>query len=247
VDVASHRFWKFAHPDALDTTSAGRGLGPREVIDEYYVYVDVCLEYLERIGPDTTLVVLRITASSRCCSRKTDHLGHHRWRSHRPFGRGVRPGRTIRRRLLDVLPTLLYLLDLPLARTSRKGPETPSTRISCAPPAEFLDSYGTPAHPGGRPDRSSIGTSWKGCDPSLHQLAGRKRQPKTVGDLREGEALLVREHVAAPSKLFRRSSARKKATRPMKNRSPLPVRDRIVSLPRTGRVGRVHEADAAVR
>ena len=60
VDVASHRFWKFAHPEAMAykvKESAAAILG--RVIDEYYVHVDTIVgEYLDRLGSDDTLVIL---------------------------------------------------------------------------------------------------------------------------------------------------------------------------------------------
>src|SRR5262249_5075957 len=53
VDVASHRFWKFAYPKAMNygvDASEAEILG--RVIDEYYAYVDGLLgEYLGRLGP----------------------------------------------------------------------------------------------------------------------------------------------------------------------------------------------------
>jgi len=151
VDVASHRFWKFAHPDALDY-HVGREeasvLG--RVIDEYYVYVDGLLgEYLERIGPDATLVVLSDHGFKPVLfPGKPTTSGHHRMEGVIAlFGRGVRPGRTIEGAgLLDVLPTLLYLLDLPLARDLEgkvlEDALDPDFVRGHRP--NFVDSYGTP-------------------------------------------------------------------------------------------------------
>jgi len=121
VDVASHRFWRFAHPQEFE------GVGPEEahalggVIDAYYVWIDEALgEYLRALGPRDTLVVLSDHGF------KTVHIpdqpatsGHHRLDGIiAMMGRGVpRGGRIDGARLVDVLPTVLTLLDLPLART----------------------------------------------------------------------------------------------------------------------------------
>ena len=54
VDVASHRFWKFAFPKALNYgVKAEEAAILGGVIDAYYAYVDgVVGEYLSRLGPD---------------------------------------------------------------------------------------------------------------------------------------------------------------------------------------------------
>jgi type I phosphodiesterase/nucleotide pyrophosphatase len=120
VDVASHRFWKFAHPEQFE------GVGPEQarilggVIDAYYAYLDEALgEYLKDLGPNDTLVVLSDHGF------KTVHIpeqpqtsGHHRLEGILALtGRGVpRGGRIEGARLVDVLPTVLTLLDLPIAR-----------------------------------------------------------------------------------------------------------------------------------
>ena len=122
VDVASHRFWKFAHPEAM-----AYGVRPGDaavlggVIDSYYAYIDEILgDYLASLHKEDTLVIL------------SDHgfkpvlwpghpatSGHHRLEGIVAlFGRGVRPGIRIEgARLVDILPTVLMLLDVPLAES----------------------------------------------------------------------------------------------------------------------------------
>ena len=121
VDVASHRFWKFAHPREYG------GVGEEEarilggVIDAYYAYVDEALgEYLRDLGSEDTVIVLSDHGF------KPVHIpdqpatsGHHRLDGVLALaGRGVpRGGRIEGARLVDVLPTVLTLLDLPIARS----------------------------------------------------------------------------------------------------------------------------------
>src|SRR5262249_28247410 len=121
VDVASHRFWKFAHPEAMDYGVERRE--PKRLgggIDQYYASVDGLLgEYLERLGPDQTLVVLSDHGFKPVLiPGKPTTSGHHRMEGILAlYGRGVRRGgRFDDASLLDVLPTVLYLLDVPIAR-----------------------------------------------------------------------------------------------------------------------------------
>ena len=125
VDVASHRFWRFAHPREFE------GVRPEEVaalggvIDSYYAWMDDALGgYLAKLGPRDTLIVLSDHGF------RTVHIpdqpatsGHHRLDGILAMtGRGVpKGGRIEGARLVDILPTVLTLLDLPLARTLEGG------------------------------------------------------------------------------------------------------------------------------
>ena len=140
VDVASHRFWKFAHPNEFE------GVGPEQarilggVIDAYYAYLDEALgEYLGDLGPNDTLVVLSDHGF------KTVHIpeqpqtsGHHRLEGILALaGRGVpKGGRIEGARLVDILPTVLTLLDLPIARNLE------GTVPQGALQADFLRTHG---------------------------------------------------------------------------------------------------------
>ena len=154
VDVASHRFWKFAHPDAMPY-----GVSPREaailgrVIDEYYVYVDRLLgEYLGRLGPGDTLVVLSDHGFKPVLfPGKPTTSGHHRLEGIIGFyGRGVRAGGKIGDAgLLDVLPTLLELLGVPIARDLEGhviGDALDEGFAKRHPPS-FVDTYGEVERP----------------------------------------------------------------------------------------------------
>lgn len=120
ADVASHRFWKFAHPEAMNY-----GVGEEEaavlgrVIDEYYMHLDDMVgEYLQRLGPNDTLVILSDHGFKPVLMPgKPTTSGHHRMEGIiAMWGRGIRRGGTIDNAgLLDVLPTLFTLLDVPLS------------------------------------------------------------------------------------------------------------------------------------
>jgi predicted AlkP superfamily phosphohydrolase/phosphomutase len=162
VDVASHRFWKFANPRALDY-----GVGAEEVvilgrvIDEYYAWVDERIgEYQARLRPQDTLVVLSdhgfkpVLVPGRPATS-----GHHRLEGILALqGRGVGRGMRIENAgLLDVLPTLLNLLDLPIALDleGRALRQALDPAFALAHPPKFVDAYAAPrAGPG--PDQSDL-------------------------------------------------------------------------------------------
>jgi predicted AlkP superfamily phosphohydrolase/phosphomutase len=140
VDVASHRFWKFAHPEALDY-----GVRPEDaavlggVIDAYYSYMDDLLgEYLADLGSSDTLVVLSDHGFKPVLfpGRPTTS-GHHRMEGILAmWGRGVKAGARIEgARLVDVLPTLLLLLDLPAAGSLEGHP------VASALATDFLERH----------------------------------------------------------------------------------------------------------
>lgn len=120
ADVASHRFWKFANPEAMPygvTDDEATVLG--RVIDAYYTHLDAMVgEYLERLDANDTLVILSDHGFKPVLvPRRPTASGSHRMKGIIAFwGRGIRRGGTIDDAgLLDVLPTLLTLVDVPLS------------------------------------------------------------------------------------------------------------------------------------
>ena len=162
ADVASHRFWKFAHPEALDyRVRSGDAAVLGRVIDAYYEYLDGLLgEYLADLRADDTLVVLSdhgfqpVWDPSRPATS-----GHHRLEGVIALrGRGVVPaGRIEGARLVDVLPTILVLMDLPLAATLEGRPLVGALDEAFlrAHPIRQVPDYGPAAVPEG-PDVSDL-------------------------------------------------------------------------------------------
>jgi len=162
VDVSSHRFWKFAHPDAMDY-----GVRPDEaaalggVIDAYYVYVDGLLgEYLDRVGKETTLVVLSDHGFKAVLfPGKPMTSGHHRMEGVLAlYGRGVRRGGKFEGAgLLDVLPTVFRLLDVPIARDleGKVLLQALDPEFARVHPAAWVSTYGAAEH-GEAPDESDL-------------------------------------------------------------------------------------------
>jgi len=156
VDVASHRFWKFAHPDAMSY-----GVRPEDapilagVIDAYYQNIDDALgEYLGDLGPGDTIVVLSDHGFRAVWDpERPDTSGHHRLEGVIALhGRGVvRGGRIPEARLVDVLPTVLRLLDVPIARTleGKTIEAALDPGFLAAHPERRVDDYGPSAAPPG--------------------------------------------------------------------------------------------------
>jgi predicted AlkP superfamily phosphohydrolase/phosphomutase len=161
-DVASHRFWKFAHPEAMPY-----GVHPDDaailggVIDSYYVYLDGLLgEYLALMGPNDTVVVLSDHGFKPVLIPGRPNTSGH----HRPegivalWGRGVRRGARIEgARLVDILPTLLELLDLPAADGLEGQPLAGALdpAFSAAHPPRHVPDYGALSAPRG-PESSDL-------------------------------------------------------------------------------------------
>jgi len=162
VDVASHRFWKFAWPRDLNyRVGAEEQAVLGRVIEEYYVWIDAALqEYLERLRPEDTLVVLSDHGFKPVLfPDKPTTSGHHRREGILAiYGRAARPGKTIEGAgLLDVLPTILAIMDLPIAIDLEghvlKNALEP--RYALAHPPQFVDRYGEAGSAAG-PEASSV-------------------------------------------------------------------------------------------
>jgi predicted AlkP superfamily pyrophosphatase or phosphodiesterase len=162
ADVASHRFWKFANPEAMaygvkDDEAAGLG----RVIDAYYIHLDTAIgEYLERLEASDTLVILSDHGFKPVLMpRRPTTSGHHRMDGIIAFwGRGIRRGGTIENAgLLDVLPTLFTLLDVPLSMDLEgrvlEQAFDPAWALDHRP--RFVDQYQATGAPRG-PDASEV-------------------------------------------------------------------------------------------
>jgi predicted AlkP superfamily phosphohydrolase/phosphomutase len=162
ADVASHRFWKFAHPEALDyrvRPQDAAALGG--IIDAYYEHLDGILrEYLADLGSRDTLVVLSDHGFQPVWDpARPATSGHHRLEGMIAlWGRGVARGVRIEgARLVDVLPTLLLILDVPLADTLVGRPLSGALEASFLRdhPIRRISDYGPAAAPEG-PDGSNL-------------------------------------------------------------------------------------------
>jgi hypothetical protein len=148
-DHVEHERWKWLEPEKFFGVDAGDLARYHDAIPEVYRAFDRFLgELLERLGPVTTLMIVSDHGHSPT-------LVHTMYTQHRHappgivlmWGDGVRPGVELTgSHLLDVTPTILRLLGLPVGADMRGRVLTDAldpTLVSSAPPAiPSYDSFG---------------------------------------------------------------------------------------------------------
>jgi len=172
TDVVGHRFWRYAYPDAFDNRpdeAQVENFG--ELIEDYYVYVDGRLgRLLEAYGPETTVFVLSdhgMHAANLDGRFDPDsppenvNSGDHQ---DAPPGVFIAAGPLVpgsRRSghsggselstvgsVLDVTPTLLALMDIPVGEDMAGRvliPALPVRRIATHDSEEFFEARGLKA------------------------------------------------------------------------------------------------------
>jgi hypothetical protein len=129
-DAAGHAFYRYAHPEAFGNVNAEDARRYGRVMDRYASLVERWVSDLERgFGPGDLLVVVSAHGLQPTplwqrllgvLSGTTVSDASHAGAPDGVFlaaGAGIRPGSTpVNATLLDVAPTLLYLMGLPVAR-----------------------------------------------------------------------------------------------------------------------------------
>ncbi len=129
IDAVGHRFLRYADPSAFGDVSADEVQRFGRVLQQYYGFIDTLIgDAIDRLGPNDLLLVvsgfgmeplspwkrvLEIVAGNPQISG-----------THEPapdgfvlaFGSAVAPGRPSRASLVDLAPTILYFLGLPVGR-----------------------------------------------------------------------------------------------------------------------------------
>ena len=129
IDAVGHRFLRYADPSAFGDVTAAESQRFGRVLQQYYGFLDTLVgRALERLGPNDLLLVvsgfgmepmspgkrvLEIIAGDPLISG-----------THEPapdgfilaYGTSVEPGRPPRASLVDLAPTILYFLGLPVGR-----------------------------------------------------------------------------------------------------------------------------------
>jgi predicted AlkP superfamily phosphohydrolase/phosphomutase len=170
ADYTGHGFWKYFEPEPF--RKAGQKVDPdevarlKDVIPRYYDHLDHLLgRALEQVDPQALVVVLSDhgfgTALGEFRTERGDYLsGNHRFKavlivSGPGVARDAQPARTLR--LVDVLPTMLYALKLPLARDLAGTPMVGlfDERFRAERRPVFVDSYEASRRPTGAPPRAA--------------------------------------------------------------------------------------------
>ena len=129
LDVIGHRFLRYAMPRAFGDVSSEEQRRFGSVLDQYYAFIDSRVgAMMEALGPDDLLLVVSgfgmepVGVGRRLLARAIgdpDLSGTH---ERAPdgfmlaYGTPVAPGRVPRGSVVDVAPTVLYFLGLPVGR-----------------------------------------------------------------------------------------------------------------------------------
>ncbi len=128
TDVAEHMYWHWEDPAIFPRVDPEKARKYGKILEGYYRLVDEMVgEYMQKAGPDATYIV----ASDHghypvdfMQVRDGGPRGHHRWHSPGIFiaaGPAIKEDHyTSQARIYDIMPTVMYLMDYPVA-TSIEG------------------------------------------------------------------------------------------------------------------------------
>jgi hypothetical protein len=156
LDTVGHRYLRYTMPDAFGDVSDEDRRRYGRVLEQYYAYVDGIIGRatgamapgdlllvvsgfgMEPLGPGKRLLELAFGTPSLSGTHEDAPDGFLI-----AYGESVAPGRPVRGSVLDVTPTLLYFLGLPLARDmdGYARPDLFSTAFTTARPLTFIPSY----------------------------------------------------------------------------------------------------------
>lgn len=157
LDAVGHYFMRYANPSAFGDVSDEERRQYGRAVDDYYGFVDAIVgRVLQSLGPEDLLLVLSgfgmepLSPGKRMLEGLAGNARLSGTHERSPdgfvmaYGAAVAPGRPRRASLVDVAPTILYFLGLPVgrdmdgfARTDLFRPEFTASR-----PITFIPSYG---------------------------------------------------------------------------------------------------------
>jgi hypothetical protein len=129
IDAIAHYYLQFSEPDAFRDVTGDERRAFGRVLDDYYAHIDVMLgDALSRLREDDMLMVVSafgmepLTVPKRMLERVIGDPRFSGTHERGPdgfamaFGAPVAAGRLPRGTVVDVVPTLLYFLGLPVGR-----------------------------------------------------------------------------------------------------------------------------------
>lgn len=156
LDRAGHQFLRYALPRAFGDVSDDEARRYGGVLDEHYAYIDAEVgNAMASLGPEDLLVVVSgfgmepISLGKRLLARAmgdADVTGTH---ERAPdgfllaYGEAIKPGRAPLGSVVDLAPTLLYFLGLPVARDMDGYARTDLFKpaFTAARPITFIPTY----------------------------------------------------------------------------------------------------------
>jgi hypothetical protein len=157
VDAVAHYFLRYANPAAFGDVSEQERRQYGRVLDEYYSFLDhIVGRVSDRLKPDDLLLVVSgfgmepLSPGKRLLERIVGNPRLSGTHERAPdgfllaFGAAVEPGRPARASVLDITPTVLYYLGLPVARDMEGFARTDLFRASftASRPITFIPTYG---------------------------------------------------------------------------------------------------------
>lgn len=157
IDAVGHYFLRYAAPGAFGDVSEEERRQFGRVLDEYYTFVDTIVgRTMSRLEGDDLLLVVSafgmqpLSPGKRLLERLVGNASISGSHERAPdgflmaFGAAVAPSRPQRASVLDLTPTILYYLGLPVARDMDGFARTDIFRASftASRPITFIPTYG---------------------------------------------------------------------------------------------------------
>ena len=153
LDTAGHAFTRFQHPELFPDVQPDEIEYFGQIITKYYEWIDGEIgKYLARIDSNTTVLLCSDHGMGPWMGERLAQKDVRLSGSHRKDGMVILSGKSIQsgkkvspNNVLDVLPTALYLLGLPVAKDMEGSVIIQAIRpeILTARPVESIDTYET--------------------------------------------------------------------------------------------------------
>lgn len=157
IDAVGHRYLRYADPSAFGDVSESERQRFGNVLDQYYGFIDTLVgREIDRLGPDDLLLVVSafgmepLTPGKRVLEIVAGNPQISGTHERAPdgfllaFGNAVARGRPDRASVVDLAPTILYFLGLPVGRDmdgfARIDMFTPA--FTSDKPVTYIPSYG---------------------------------------------------------------------------------------------------------
>jgi hypothetical protein len=157
IDAVGHLFLRYADPSAFGDVSDEERRRFGGLLDQYYTFIDTLVgREMEKLDPDDLLLVVSafgmepLSPSKRLLEMAVGNSQISGTHERAPdgfvlaFGSSVAPGRPARASLVDITPTVLYFLGLPVGADMAGVARTDMFKqtFTAENPVTFIPSYG---------------------------------------------------------------------------------------------------------
>ena len=157
IDAVGHYFFRYANPSAFGDVSEHERRRYGRVLEEYYGFADAVVgSVIESLGPQDLLLVVSafgmepLTPGKRLLEQLVGNPRISGTHERAPdgfllaYGSAVAPGHPDRASLVDLAPTILYYLGLPVARDMSGFARTDlfQSGFTASRPVSYIPTYG---------------------------------------------------------------------------------------------------------